>query len=1005
MIGRLTAAVGIAVLLGAPRSMAPTEVSPPSPMENAAVRWADSVAAALSIEEAAGLTLMLPAYPRQGPAHWREVVRRIRTARAGGVIVFQGGPQQTLQMVRFLQEHTPWPLLFAIDAEWGAAMRLDSTFAFPKAMTLGALPDTRWTYRTARRIADQLRRLGIHINFAPVVDINSNPQNPIIHLRSFGETPDVVIPHATAYLHGLRVGGVTGVIKHFPGHGDTHKDSHKDLPRLDHPAELLRRRELAPFQALIKAGAPAVMVGHLLAPALSPSDVPAPFDRRMIDSLLRREMGFDGVVVTDALNMAGATLRLRPEEIGVRAIDAGCDILLMPPDPAATHRRLAARAHSDTAFRRRLYQSARRILRLRYRHGLTHRPSLPPPDTLPRGLALRADSLLVNHIAQLAVSAWKSDPAMEWPPTRLDSPRRALLIVNDTPANEVERMFRRYGLTAVFYLHDTTPYRRWQTLRRRLGAYDEVIISLHGQSMWNSRTFGISKTTWTRLQNLHREKPAVVFNFGSPYALRYFPHAKVLVQAYEDHPFFHRAAVHHWAGAGRSRLLQGETPSQRIPVTPFGAFGLRFRPAPTAEGRRLFYCFFPEEAGAPFQRARRLDSMVGQAIDSHAMPGCQVLASYDHRVWWWGRRGFHTYDSVRPVGEFDRYDAASLTKVFATTLAVMALYEEGRLALDDTLGRFLPRLRGTPRGTLTIEELLTHTSGLPAWIPFYQWFLAKEKQTGLRIFARTSDSTYRIPVTPTLYMHAAYLDTLRLIADTVSLKGRGTYRYSDLGMFYLHEVAEAVTGEPMEAFLRRRFWEPMGLTATGYTPFLRGEADECVPAEVDTYWRHDTLRGAVHDMAAAMMGGTAGHAGLFTNIHDVGKLMWMLASEGEYGGRRYLSAATIRRFTRSHCPAHRRGLGFDKPACSTDEPSPAGRTAPRASFGHSGFTGTYFWVVPRRWAFLRGLPYFGRFYRPAYLFAFLSNRTFPSMDNRRLIDLNVRTRLFDEGNLHPSPSL
>ncbi len=992
---RLTASIGMLVGVLLPSAFAPSVNLFPPPIDDANYRWVDSVLSTLSIEQMAGLTLMLPAYPRQGPAHWQKVLHQIHQTHAGGVIVFQGGPRQTQQMIQFLQQQTPWPLLFAIDAEWGAAMRIDSLLPFPKAMTLGAIQDTRWTYRTAQRIAHQLRLLGIHINLAPVVDINSNPNNPIIHLRSFGETPNRVIPHATAYLQGLRSHGIVGAIKHFPGHGDTHKDSHIDLPRLDYPVDLLRRRELAPFQALIRQGVEAVMVGHLLAPSLSPSPVPAPFDARMVDSLLRGEMKFDGVVITDALNMAGATLRVRNEEIGIRAINAGCDILLMPPDVEKTHRRIVEQAQRSPNFRHRLHAAARRILRLRLRHGIKEAPTYLNAHSTPSVFATRQDSLLILQLAQLAISAWRSDSSFEWPPTRIDSPQRAVLMVNAHPDHEIERMFLRYGITTFFHISDTTSYSRWQTINRALDAYDELIISLHGQNVWNSQTFGYTKTTWIRLQHLHQTIPSIIFNFGSPYALRYFPQAKVIVQAYEDHPFFHRAVAHHWAGAGRSRLIQGEAPSLEVPVTPFPGFEQRFHYLPIVEGQRLFYCFFPEEIDISSDSIQRINTLLSEAIDSHATPGIQALAAADHYVWWWGAYGYHTYDSLRPVDEFDRYDLASLTKVFATTLAVMALYEEGQIKLTDTLARFIRRLSGTPHGSLTIEELLTHTSGLPAWIPFYQLFQQKERQDGIRIFSATSDSLYRIPITPSLYLRSDYLDTLWHIIDTSSLQGRGQYRYSDLGMLYLQQVVETTTGLPLEVFLRRRYWSPMGLAYTGYVPFLRGEVNACVPSEIDTYWRGDTLRGAVHDMAAAMLGGVAGHAGLFSNIHDLGKLMWMLANNGRYGGRQYLSENTIRWFTRSHCPHHRRGYGFDKPACQPEDPSPAGHTAPRSSFGHSGFTGTYCWIVPSRYGFLRGIPYLGRFYRPAHLFVFLSNRTYPTMQNRQLIERNIRTRLFD----------
>ncbi len=959
-------------------------------------RWVEEKLRTLTPARKAGLTLMVPAYPRRGFEHYRQVLDLIRRTHAGGVIVFQGGPVQTVRMIRFLQKNTPWPLMFALDAEWGAAMRLDSVIAFPKAMTLGAIPDTRWTFRTAQHIGRQLHRLGIHINFAPVADINSNPRNPIIHLRSFGETPQTVISHATAYLKGMRKEGVMGVIKHFPGHGDTRLDSHKDLPVLDHPAELLRQRELAPFRALIRQGAPAVMAGHLRTPALSHSPFPAPFDPVMIDSLLRGELGFEGVVFTDALNMKGATRRIRPDSLGVKAIRAGCDVLLMPAHPERIVRSLIRTARKDPAFQRQLDKSVRRILRLRYALGLTEKGPLPTEEDIPAIRGRRDDSLLLVRLAQLAVSEWHTPQAPPLPPRRLDTPAWAVLTVNATADNEFSRMMRRYGIRRIFRLNAATPWRTWKTILDSLKTADYVIVSLHHLNMWNAHTFGLTEVIRQRLKVLQEQTRVVVFNFGSPYALRLFPRAVAFYQGYEDNPFFHRALVHRWAGAGLSKNIRHETPSRRIPVTPFPGFFDKTGWAPPREGRRLFYCFFPEEAGVPPLAAWMMDTLVRHAVDSQAMPGCQVMAMADQYAWWWGGRGFHTYDSLRPVSEFDLYDLASLTKVLATTLVVMKLYDQHRLALSDTLGALLPRLRQRPHGSLSVEELLRHTGGLPAWVPFYRIFMEKEKKEGVRIFSDHRDSLYSVPLTATYFMRRDYVDTLWQHIDTLSLRNRGTYRYSDLGMYYLHQVVERLTGMPVETYLRKHFWAPMGMNYTMFAPFLKGRAGEAVPAEVDDYFRHDTLRGEVHDMAAAMLGGVAGHAGLFSNVHDVAKMVYFFLREGRYGGHPYLHPETVRLFTRKAlCPDVRRGLGFDKPACRNGEPSPAGETAPPTSFGHSGFTGTYFWAAPARLTFLRGVLYLGRLYRPAVGFVFLSNRTYPTMENRRLIETNVRTRLFD----------
>ena len=374
-----------------------------------------------------------------------------------------------------------------------------------------------------------------------------------------------------------------------------------------------------------------------------------------------------------------------------------------------------------------------------------------------------------------------------------------------------------------------------------------------------------------------------------------------------------------------------------------------------------------------------------QAIDAGALPGAQILLAKDGAIFFNESYGFHTYDSLRPVRESDLYDLASITKVAATTLALMKLYDDGLLNLDLTLGHYFPFLSKSDKADITIREALAHNGRLKSWIPFYKECLRSNGRYRRHTFSNVSKRSYpwRIPGSG-IYMHKHFYEKKLLKMIRMSpLNETEEYVYSGLSFYLFPELVKRLTDQTFEDYLTNNFYMPLGVSSIGFNPKLRGyKPDQIVPTEVDNFFRMDTLHGDVHDEGAAMMLGISGNAGLFGNAHDLAVIFQMLLNGGTYKGQRYLREETIREFTRcQYCQErNRRGIGFDKPLIEYDPvKSSVARLASPASFGHTGFTGTLVWADPEN----------------GFLFIFLSNRVYPTRDNKLIYQLNIRPNIHD----------
>lgn len=934
-------------------------------------QWVDSVFQALTPDERIGQLFMLRAHSDKGSDYEQKIAEYIQKYRVGGLCFFQGTPERQALLTNHYQALSDRvPLLISMDAEWGLGMRLrESTLSYPRQLMLGAVRDNRLIYEMGRDIARQCRRLGVHLNFAPVADVNNNPANPVINDRSFGEDCKNVAAKAFQYMMGLQDGGVMACAKHFPGHGDTDVDSHFDLPILQHSADRLDSLELFPFRALILYGVSSIMVAHLHVPAIDDrKNRPTTLSRAAVTGLLRKKMGYEGLIITDAMEMEGVAKFFPPGQAEVEALRAGNDMVLLPANVDAAFTAVQLALLDGTLDPRALAESVRRILRAKYRYGLT-RPQRVDTTDIRRDLNAPLSFVLRRKLIESALTLVCDRDSLVGMP-HLDRCRIATVALGDTSPTVFQKTCALYAPVALFCLPKNPDTAAAAALLDTLRSFDVVIVSLHGMTRRPDQRFGLT-TTQIALARLILEKHvrSVLIVLGNPYSLAHFEGAPTVLVAYTDDATAQSAAA---------RALFGATDiSGVLPVTASAQAKVGQGVQRYFSAKRLDYDL-PEAVGLSSDTLRLLDTLAAELMATGAAPGCQVLVARYGKVVWHKAYGRHTYEpDARPVSLDDLYDLASITKVAATTLALMYEIDAGRLHLDTPIVRYLPELHNTDKAALTLREILVHQGGIQAWIPFYQKTLAALGRPSPELYLPRPMTCYEVPVAKDLYLLDDYRDTIWRRIFTSPLRSDRSYRYSDLGLYLCARILETLEHQPLDVFVRRIFYRPMGLSTTTFNPWALGWADRCVPTEEDNYFRHQRLQGYVHDMGAAMLGGVSGHAGLFSNANDLAKLFQMLLNGGEYGGRRYLKPETVALFTQRHLGSTRRGLGFDMKELSAEKTANMSALASARTFGHTGFTGTCVWADPEH----------------QLIFIFLSNRTFPSMENNRLINGNYRPRM------------
>jgi len=921
--------------------------------------WVDSVFESLSKEEKIAQLMVIRAHSNLGLDHVQKVVDQVQKYNVGALCFFQGGPVRQANLTNLYQSLAKTPLMVTIDGEWGLGMRLDSVIKYPYQLTLGALTDDKLVYEMGVAVGEQMKRIGVHVNYAPVVDVNNNPNNPVIGYRSFGEDKYKVARFGVAYMKGMQDAGIMACAKHFPGHGDTEVDSHYDLPVISKSLPSLDSLELYPFKQLFKAGVGSVMIAHLAIPAIdNTANHPTSLSKNNVDDLLRDELDYDGLTFTDALEMKGVTKFFPAGEAAVQAIIAGNDMLCLPDDVPAAINAIETAVKKKRIKQKDIDEKVLRVLRAKYDLGLAN---LQPIETanLLEDLNARTESIM-RQVARNAVTVLRNDASFQ--PEKLEK-RIAYVGLGATDNTTFGQRLVQGFKADTFLLSYKSDTAAAAAIARQVkaGAYDAVVIGVHNFSNRPANNYNISAPAlqlWSELQGDN----TLTFLFGNVYASKNFMDAKTLVAMHQDEPAFQNAAADFLKGTipARGKLAvtvgnytygSGLIVSNRVPV-----------------GSTV--------AWLP------IDSIVRDAMGKKAFPGAAVIAIQNGEIKYHKAFGNFEFDRQSlPVTLNSVYDLASVTKVSATTVAVMKLYEQGKLELDKTLGDYLPIARGTDKEGLTIRDILLHQAGLNPYISFYRETIDDKGTPKDSLYSNTLKPGFTIPVAQGVYLRDDWNDSMLVRIMKSPLGPKGKYVYSDNDFILLGKIVEAISGQKLDEYVQKNFYTPLGMTTTGFNPWRRLGVERVVPTEEEKYFRRQQLRGYVHDEGAAMFGGVSGHAGLFSNAYDLSLLYQMLLNGGELNGERYLKPETIELFTAYGSDISRRGLGFDKPEKDNGtrkDPYPSELVSP-ATYGHTGFTGTCVWVDPQS----------------NLIYIFLSNRVYNTRSNNLLAQLGVRGKIQD----------
>ncbi len=927
-------------------------------------RWVDSVYNTMTLKEKVGQLFMVDIFSSHSKKDTDKIKQLIKEYHIGGVIFSKGGPKRQAKLNNEYQALSKVPLLIGMDAEWGLAMRLDSTKAFPWNMTLGAIQNDKLIEETGRQIARHCKRLGVHINFAPVVDINTNPKNPIIGNRSFGEGKDQVTQKSLAFMRGMQKEGVMASAKHFPGHGDTDSDSHKTLPTINFDAKRIDSIELYPYRKLINEGLSSVMVAHLNIPSLEPrSGYPSSISKNVVTNLLKDKLNFKGLIFTDALNMKGASDFKSPGDIDLAAFLAGNDVLLISEDVPLASQKIVSAYYSGLVTEERLSHSVRKILMAKYKADLY---DYKPVDEsfLYEELNSVKNDVLHHELIENALTIIKNNRAT-LPVKNLDLKKVAYVSLGDDSGEAFYEQLNKY--TQVDWVKGTQLSEVIEQLRN----YNYVIVGFHksNASPWKDYKFKDKELVW--LYEIARLNTTVLSVFARPYAmLDILTTANIegIIMAYQNSTIAQEKAAQLLFGAIEAK---GKLPVSLGEDFPVGV-GLETRSL-----KRLTYGL-PESVGMNSYKLNRIDSIIDYTLKKKMTPGLQLIVARKGKVVFNKNYGYHTYNKLRKVQGSDIYDLASLTKILATLPLTIELKDKGIISLNTRIGDMLPSFKDSNKEHITVRSMLSHYAKLRAWIPFYLKTLDSVTQKPDKKYYRNKISDdFNIEVTDNLYFRSDMKDSLLLRIKDSELRKRLRYKYSDLPYYILKTYIENHYGNSLNALTQQHFYKPLGASNTSYLPLKRFKKKRIVPTENDKAFRKEIIHGYVHDQGAAMFGGIGGHAGLFANANDVTKIMQMYLNGGYYGGKQYFKRQTLEEFnTCYYCHKDvRRGVGFDKPQLG--DIGPTCGCISMTSFGHSGFTGTFTWADPEE----------------EIVYVFLSNRTFPDSANRKLISNDIRSEI------------
>ncbi|MFZ1705155.1 MAG: glycoside hydrolase family 3 N-terminal domain-containing protein [Saprospiraceae bacterium] len=1033
--------------------------------------WVDSVFQTLSLEQKIG-QLLMPRGNFSGRAHdIKQLKEWVQKYKIGGLVFFAGNPSIQIEITNELQSLSEVPLFIGQDFEWGLAMRLDSTIRFPYALSLGALTQNQsWIETMGEEMGKQCKRMGVHINYAPVVDINNNPANPVINFRSFGENKEDVANKAWSFVKGMEKSNIICTAKHFPGHGNTGVDSHHDLPIITATIDQLHQTELWPFTSLIKKGLPGIMSAHIHVPALdSKENFPSTLSRPTITDLLRKELGFEGLVFTDAMDMQAVVKNFSQGEAVILALIAGNDIIETFIDVPTVVEAIKQALKDGRLTNEWLDFKVRKILKAKSWVGLDSYKTIPKENLIPDLNSYQSTS--INHVlAASSLTLLKNENNVL--PLNQNTPKTVFIFLNPPIKNELLDMVLNYGQFDMISLSkQKMDSIETHSFLLSLESYEKIVVAAFFTEIRPAQQYGLNEKWITILNTLANHPNNILLWLGNPYGLPKieFSSYKAILTCYQETAFTQKALGQAIFGAID---VNGQLP---VSIHPKLFLGLQKK---MIHNGLLKYGLGELTAIQGQIIQQKVDSMMSNALSDNYFPGAVVEIVYKGNVILQQAFGNTVYtDQItnqnNPTYPSDKtdvmdgsssgssgkisnvqpnkilpslsvntiYDLASVTKVAATALVLMRWVDEGKIRIDQTLADHLPELKNTPIGQATFRDLLTHRSGLPAWIPFwkttidsvetlkkailrnpelaqkcviqtkkpfflFRWFGRKPKQTidyektvkdknnelwnvvvsvgniiwKKEIYSSNKQPEFSIYISDSMWLRNDFPDEILTQIANTPIGKKGTYVYSDLHYYFYPKLCLALTGKSFEDYLDE-IYDDIGLSSFSFSPLDHYSKNQIAPTEMDSSFRNTLIHGNVHDEGAIMMAGVSGHAGLFGNANDLTKLMYLYLNKGQYGNQRFLSEEVILEFTRYQFPLekNRRGLAFDKKDF-TSGINNAPSLASDLAFGHSGFTGTYVWADPKH----------------ELVFVFLSNRVFPSRDNKKISENFFRQKLCDE---------
>jgi beta-N-acetylhexosaminidase len=935
-----------------------------------AQQWTDSVFNSLSDDEKIAQLMVIRAHSNLGSDHIAKVVNDIQKYNVGALCFFQGGPIRQANLTNYYQSIAKTPLMITIDGEWGLGMRLDSVTKFPYQLTLGALNDENLIYRMGLAIGDQCKRMGVHVNYAPVVDINNNPNNPVIGYRSFGEDKEKVSRFGVAMMKGMQDAGIMACAKHFPGHGDVDVDSHQDLPVINKNMAQLDSMELVPFKAVFDAGIGSVMIAHLYIPAIdSTVNRATSISKNNVTDLLRNSLHYNGLTFTDALEMKGVAKYFPGGTISVEALIAGNDMLCLPASVPESIEAIKKAIGEGRLSWNDINDKVRKVLMSKYKLGL-NQTQFVDTNNLLNDLNAKTDAIRVEvaqHGITLLAEARRTASRTDYAEIPIGNKKKVAYVgIGISELNDFgKRMHADFDANTFLLSYKDGQEKADEILKevQKDGKYDAIIVGIHNYANKPMDNFGLSPVALKLYKELNFIK-TITLTFGNVLANKNFCDAWTLLACYQDDNITQQAAAD---------LLEGKIKVQgKLPVSvcnfKFGDGIVQAKKKPTIEEIK-------KSLGV-------IDSIALDGIAKKAFPGCVVLAAYKGNIIYHKAFGNYEYGKSPAMSAESIFDLASVTKISATTVSIMKLYEEGKIKLDGKLKDYLHYTKNSNKEDLRISDILMHQAGLVPFITFYKETL--DPATGApstAVYTKKQQKGYGVRVAENIYIRDDWQDTMMLRILKSPLGAKNKYVYSDNDFIFLGKIVEEISGMPLNEYAQKNFYNKIGMYSTGFKPRNKFQTECLVPTETDTYFRQQTTRGDVHDEGASMFGGVAGHAGLFSNAYDLSLLYQMLLNGGELNGERYLKPETIKLFTAYNSNISRRGFGFDKPEkdnATRKEPYPSLLASPE-TFGHTGFTGTCVWVDPK--------------YDLVYIF--LSNRVYPTRDNGKLSQMGIRGKIQD----------